>query len=178
MPQTLLALLAMMLTVLFSVQQQRHMASSRLDLVQDVLAIQVNGVATERLELIAAKAFDEETLDAGRRHSAGTTLTSTSGFGANEDTPENDVDDFDGYESELGRPLRDEAGNVVDTLRVDVRTSIEYVRKAATGTYEPTHLGMPSKFKRIRIEARTVNSMLPETVEITRVVSCGDSCTW
>lgn len=175
MPQTILALLALMVTVLFSVQQQRQVVDSRLDLIQDVLAIQLNGVATERLELVASKAFDEETTDPDARHTAASTLTAPTGFGANQDAPENDVDDFDGYENMIARPMRDESGTVIDSLRVQVTTEVEYVQKSS-GSYAAW--SSPTKFKRIRVKAETVNSMLPERAELTRIVSCGDACTW
>lgn len=64
MPQTLLALFALMLTSTFALQQSRHSLRVEMNMVQREAQVHARGVASEVFADIAGLAFDEATADA------------------------------------------------------------------------------------------------------------------
>lgn len=64
MPQTLMAILAMMTVTLASVYQQRSLLESRRAMLDDELEVMASGMALQSLEYIGTKSFDEATVNA------------------------------------------------------------------------------------------------------------------
>lgn len=61
MPQTLLALLALMLTSTFALQQSRHTLHTEMNMVRQEASTHARGVASEVFAEVASLAFDEAT---------------------------------------------------------------------------------------------------------------------
>ncbi len=64
MPQTLLAILGLMVTVLLSFSTQREVVSSQREMIANELEVMGTGIALEAMETIRTRAFDNATLDA------------------------------------------------------------------------------------------------------------------
>lgn len=64
MPQTLMAILAMMTVTLASLHQQRTLLESRRAMLDDEMEIMASGLALQTLEYIGTKSFDEATINA------------------------------------------------------------------------------------------------------------------
>lgn len=62
MPQTLMAILAMMTVTLASVHQQRTLVETRRAMLDDEMEVMASGIALQALEYIGTKAFDQATV--------------------------------------------------------------------------------------------------------------------
>lgn len=118
MPQTLLALLALILASLISYNQQRNSASSYRTMVQHEVEMAASGTLTHALELIGSRSFDEHSTPEGIHASQQVPdgeedFTQSSGFGGvgrgNDgcdlmgpyNTPEcDDIDDVHGLQNQ------------------------------------------------------------------------------
>lgn len=180
MPQTLLALLALVLASFLSFNQQRLSSRSHQNMVSSELELAATGLASEVIEMIGARAFDRTTAPE-KIHNAGGSVPSTpdgfspaSSFGNNPDcdllTPGNgascnDVDDvhWGGW-----RPARVDLahGRYLD---FEVRTSVFYVTSAESMEPAPS----PTLHKRVVMDVRTdlVPSAPDGILRVTRVLS-------
>lgn len=165
MSQTLFAILAMMLATLFSLQQHRHVMQAQINMIRTEVATQATGVATDRLEEIGAKAFDEQT-KGGTTLTAATSLTGPANFIL--DTPGDDIDDF--HNTQVTRYRTGDA----DTLSFQVETSISYVN--STNLYQESVT--PTKFKKATVRVWSLNLALPDTITLAQTYACGSACDW
>ncbi len=63
MPQTMLAILAMMLFSMFAVEQQQKVYLAQQTMIRQTVSIMLNGAAVERLEEIGSKGYDQTVVD-------------------------------------------------------------------------------------------------------------------
>ena len=183
MPQTLLALLALVLAALLSFTQQRATSRSYQTMVTNELELSASGTMMHAMELIAARAFDENSTPEGI--DANTLLPELANqmsvyahFGENDrgdagcdlmrpiNTPDcDDVDDLDG--------LRDVAVwlNLAsgDSIRFDVDIDVSYVADTSLATPSAVR----TLHKRVVLHARSPHlDYLPgNLLEIERVIS-------
>lgn len=61
MPQTLLAMLALMLATLLAINQQRMRVETQRAMLDDELEVMATGIALQSMEYIGTKAFDQQT---------------------------------------------------------------------------------------------------------------------
>jgi hypothetical protein len=185
MPQTLLALLALVLTSLIGYNQQRLQQRAYAGMIRDELEVAATGTGQNVIELVAARAFDEASvpatmnslnlLDVPREASAfslGTTFGPTDRGTAGCDlrdptlTPDcDDVDDVDGVSGRIDVDLGD--GRF---LPFDATLEVEYV----TGPADDAPVALvPTLHKRVHL---TMTSPLIEDgeraiVSVHRVIS-------
>ena len=63
MPQTMLAILAMMLFSLFAVEQQQKVYLAQHTMIRQTVLVMLNGASVERLEEIGSKGYDQTVVD-------------------------------------------------------------------------------------------------------------------
>lgn len=165
MPQTMLAILAMALATLVSVNQLRNSARTRMNMIRHEISSQATGVAVDRLDEIASMEFDENTI-------GGTLLTSaaelTAGPPFAPDTPANDIDDFHAV--------------TIDTFRVAGEHKL-YFRVESAVTYADESnpnvpVAGPTKMKKATVRVYSLTIPNPDTLRISQTFACGSSCTW
>ena len=165
MPQTMLALLGLMLVAQFTLQQHRDVLHGRMTTIKTELATIAASVAVERLERIVAMRFD----DAARE---GNPLTSPFGLtdpaAFRSDAPSDDVDDFDGSSIVVSRPVGS------DTLWFDVRTIVSYADELDPSAVANAR----TKLKKVTAIVSSRDIAFADTVRLERLVTCGSACTW
>ncbi len=185
MPQTLLALLALILSSLLVFNQQRLTIRSQTNMVTDEVELAAAGLASEIMEFVGAKSFDEETTPAAIYAQAGMVPTDPSAFsgsaafgatdrgieGCNFLDPAHtracdDVDDVDGIDwTHVDVDLA--AGR---TLGFDVRTQVYYV----DNTESMAPASAPTRHKRVVMDLRSDHVAGDEVdglLRVTRVIS-------
>src|SRR5688572_8633343 len=163
MPQTMLALLALVLTSLIGYNQQRMQRRAYEGMIRDELEVAATGTAQNVMELVAARAFDEGSVPATMRNAGlldvprSSELFVTSGaFGATDRgadgcdlrdpnvTPNcDDVDDVDGVTGRVDVDLGDNR-----SLPFDATLHVVYVTGPADGA--PVAL-VPTLHKRVTL---------------------------
>lgn len=169
MPQTLLALAAMMIATLFALNQQRGIMQTRMSVLRNEVQTAATGVAVDRLEEVRAMAFDEATKGEGKIFtSAG--LTSKPTF-TDDAPPIDDMDDFDGSYVERFRVWQQ------DTLWYGVETDVRYAEETAPETpiADPNQR---TKFKKATVRVYSLNVERIDTITISQSFSCGSKCAW
>lgn len=169
MPQTLLALVAMMMATLFALNQQRGIMQTRLTMVRNEVATAATGVAVDRLEEVRTMAFDEATKGEDKIF-ASSDLTSKPTF-TDDAPPIDDVDDFDASYVQRFRVWTS------DTLWYGVETSIVY----ATESQPDEPVADPNertKFKKATVKVYSLNVENVDTITISQSFSCGSKCAW
>ena len=63
MPQTMLAILAMMLFSMFAVEQQQKVFFAQQTMIRQTVSVMLNGASVERLEEIGSKGYDQTVVD-------------------------------------------------------------------------------------------------------------------
>jgi hypothetical protein len=173
--QTLYAIIAMMVMSLFAMQQQRHALRSQMDMIDQEINTIASSVATERLEEIGSKAFDEAT--AKEIITSKDELSPKSEFGKNKDAnTTNDMDDHDGTE--------------VTIVRTIGGSDLAFTTTATVDYTEDGNLDLPSanrsKYKIVTVTV-TVNEGLDEslysteglarkTITMSQTYACNSSC--
>lgn len=165
MSQTLLAILALMLATMFSVQQLRHTAFTQLSMIRSEIGTQSTGVAVDRLEEIGSMAFDEATVG-GVTITSSALLTTGAPFGL--DAPGNDIDDFDGATVDTFRL----AG--LDTLRFRIQSRVRYADPDDVGK----EVSGPTKVKKATVKVYSLDIVAPDTITLSQSYSCGSRCNW
>lgn len=165
MPQTMLALLGLMLVAQFTLAQFRDVLHSQLMMIETEARTIGASIAVEHLGRVAAMPFDDAT-KGGNTLETPSALTAPASFRA--DAPSDDVDDFDGSSRVAPRP----AGS--DTLWFDVRTDVSYADELNPNMIASS----PTKLKRIVATVSTRNVALADTIRLERLVSCGSACSW
>ena len=169
MPQTLLAICAVMLATFFAFQQQRSVLETRLEMVRNEVETAATGVAVDRLEEIGVMAFDEAT-KSGDKIFSSASLTSSAIFTVDA-PPIDDLDDFDGSYVERFRVYSG------DTLWYGVETGIEYADEsqpdlAIADPFQKT------KFKKATVTVYSLNVTKIDTLAVSQSYSCGSKCEW
>lgn len=166
MPQTLLALLALVLASFLTFNQQRLTARSHHNLVTDELELAAAGLASEIVAMIDGRSFDENSTpeaigDAdGDMPEGADAFTSGSTFGAADRGAEGcdllrpastpDCDDVDDVSSDEWRPVDIQLAHD-RTLPFEVRTQVYYVS-------DPESMAVsadPTLHKRVLIDVRS-----------------------
>jgi len=170
MPQSMLAVLALILFSLFAVQQQQRVYVTQNNMIRQAISGMLNGVAVERLEEIAATAYDQKVSDNETLTSA-SGLSSTAAFGPGNDAiAEDDVDDFHTATDTLYRAIG------TDSLGFVVYSEIQY---ASEGNPEqPATTGQRTKYKLVVVTARSLTLPDLSEVRVKQSVSCGSACQW
>ncbi len=169
MPQTLLALAAMMMATLFALNQQRGIMQTRMSMMRNEVATAATGVAVDRLEEVRSMAFDEATKGEGKIFSS-TELTSKPTF-TDDAPPIDDIDDFDGSSVERFRVW------MSDTLRYGVETVVAYAEEGSPDT-PISDPNQRSKFKKATVKVYSLDVEHVDTVSISQSFSCGSKCAW
>ena len=183
MPQTLLALLALVLASALVMNQQRLATQAQTRMVTDEMELAASGLVSDVMEFAEARSFDEATT-VEAIHASGTVPTSAATFsdaatfgatdrgtgGCNLLLPGlslacDDVDDLSGL---TWVPVEVLLANG-RTIPFTVRISVTYVTDATTQTVSL----LPTRHKRVSIYVRSpfVRRGISDLMEITRVVS-------
>lgn len=169
MPQTLLALAAMMMATLFALNQQRGMMQTRMSMMRNEVETAATGVAVDRLEEVRAMSFDEATKGEDKVFSS-SALTSKPTF-TDDAPPIDDIDDFDESYVERFRVWKS------DTLWYGVETAIAYALESAPDT-PITDPAQRSKFKKATVKVYSLNVEHTDTISLSQSFSCGSKCAW
>ena len=169
MPQTLLAICAVMLATFFAFQQQRSVLETRLEMVRNEVETAATGVAVDRLEEIGVMAFDEAT-KSGDKIFSSNSLTSRGVFTVDA-PPVDDLDDFDGSYVERFRVYSG------DTLWYGVETGIQYADEAQPDQAIADPF-VKTKFKKATVRVYSLNTTKVDTISISQSYSCGSKCEW
>ena len=168
MPQTLLALGAMMIATLFAFQQQQNVIQTRMQMLRNEVATAATGVAVDRLEEIRIMAYDEATKGEVEVTSPGA-LTAVPSFKL--DSPADDIDDFDDSYVKRFRAYAD------DTLWYGVESVVRYASEAnPEQSLSTTHA--PTKFKKATVRVYSLNVPKTDTIAISQSFACGSKCDW
>lgn len=163
MPQTILAVLALMMATTFALQQQRSILHTRAKLIRNEIAVQSTGVAETVLSEIGTRAFDQAT-------AGDSSLTSPSQLTPMPFTGSSvrmAIEDYDGQLLQRKRIFRG------DTLHFNVHIEIFYVQDdqvtPATGQ---------TKNKRAALTVYSTDITRPDTVHMSRAYTCYTKCAW
>lgn len=169
MPQTLLAIAAMMVATLFAFQQQRNVMETRMQMVRSEVVTNATGVAVDRLEEIGVMAFDDATKGEDKIF-ATSSLTSMLTF-TDDAPPVDDVDDFDGSIVERFRVYG------ADTLWYGVETRVRYASEAQPDA-EIVDPSQRTKMKKATVTVYSLNIPNIDTIRISQSYTCGSKCDW
>lgn len=169
MPQTLLALVAVMMASLFAFQQQRYVLDMRMDMIRNEIATQATSVAVDRLEEIRAMSFDEATKGENNITSQ-SDLTLKDHF-TDDAPPIDDVDDFDGATVQRFRVVG------TDTLWFEVTTQVAYAQEADPDA-TISDVSVRTKFKKATVWVHSLNTSVTDTIAVAQSVACGSKCKW
>lgn len=169
MPQTLLAIAAMMLATFFAYQQQRSVMQTRLDMVRNEIETAATGVAVDRLDEIGVMSFDDVT-KGGTEIASANLLTSSVTF-VNDAPPIDDIDDFD---NSVIQNFRVFAG---DTLWFGVEANVQYASEAQTdqAVADPAQR---TKYKMVTVKVYSLTIANVDTIALSQTFSCGTKCAW
>lgn len=169
MPQTILALAAIMMAALFSLNQQRGIMQTRMNMMRNEVMTSGTGIAVDRLEEVRSMAFDETT-KAEEKISSSAGLTSKPTF-TDDAPPIDDVDDFDGSYVERFRVWKS------DTLWYGVETAVVYASEAQPDT-PVADVYTKTKFKKATVKVYSLDIPNVDTITISQSFSCGSKCDW
>ena len=173
MPQTMLAVLSMVVTTIFAFNQHRNVLSTRLNMVREDMAIRSTGVAVDILEEIGSMSFDEATRDKIVASSSElTTLYSPGDLGQDQTSVEsggtNDIDDFNGAILDRYRELKGQ------NIGFRAESVVSYV-DPSDNTTEVTY---PTKLKKVMIKVYSTTIARPDTIYLSQLYACGSRCSW
>ncbi len=177
MPQTMLAVLSMVVTTLFAFNQHRSVLSTRLNMVREDMAIRSTGVAVDILEEIGSMSFDEATRD--KIVASSSELTSVQRLSIHEVTEQteqtsvesggtNDIDDFNGALMDRYRELNGK----------DIGFRAESVVSYIDPMDNITEVSYPTKLKKVTIKVYATNIARPDTIYLSQLYACGSRCSW
>ena len=170
MPQTMLAILAMMLFSMFAVEQQKKVYLAQQAMIRQTVSIMLNGASVERLEEIGSKGYDQTVVDSETLSSSTDLSSPDTEFGpGNDHTPEDDLDDFHAAVDTVYRAIGAHSLGFVIESEVEYASEFDPEQPAAPGT--------KTKYKLVTVTARSLT--LPDLeVRISRSFSCGSACQW
>lgn len=118
--------------------------------------IKGNSLASDLMEEILSKSFDENSTNTGPIGDAGKTLPENLGPEAGETRAS--FDDIDDYNGHTESPPQTQQGQVItDFPNFTRKVEVFYVQGGGSGDYD-TPLGIVSHFKKIRVTAEGTNS--------------------
>jgi hypothetical protein len=165
MPQTMLALLAMLVVMMLTVSQYQNAVHVRKNIVRNEVSMQTTGVAVDWLERIGSEAFDEAVAD-GSVITSPNQLTEGPPFAA--DFQENDIDDFHGVSK--------------DTMRVVNGREIWFHLQSSIAYADPEDpekvVAWRTKAKKATVRAWSTSIANPDTVVLSQTFTCGTRCDW
>ncbi len=164
MPQTLIAVIAMAMASLVSFQQHRSVLEQRMNSIRGSLAVRSTAVATDKLEEIGAKAFDQATVTGAIASSALLNPITEVSIASVLD----DVNDYHGLIQDEKREV-----NGVESS-FEVRTLVAYVSEMDG----QTTVGYPTRLKKVTVKVVPDGLARPDTIRISEVLSCGVRCAW
>lgn len=167
MPQTILAVLAMMVAILIANQQNRGALQAQLSRIRGDIAVHATSVAEDMLSEVGAKAFDENTVGNSRAEGP-SYLTPESNFGPNQEAAGgNDIDDFHGEALLKTRTLD------TGTLSFQVEVKISYADENDT----EKEVAGPTRVKKASLRVYSLDVSNPDTIRLSQSFSCGGKCT-
>lgn len=168
MPQTILALFALVCATYYASTRQRVIVEDQLRLIWNEIELIEASVAVDRLEEVSSKEFDHATVGSVTLTSA-SSLTAVGNLGwAGEAGLEDDVDDFHNVADTLTRKAGD------GTLRFRVMTTVTYGLESAPETPATS----PTKVKTVTATVTSIDVAVPGTVTMKRSFTCGAECNW
>ena len=180
----MLALFAIGIVMLLSLQQARHAMRTQTEKVDIEVTTMATQVGIDRLNEMRLLAFDEVTKD-GRITSA-SELSSLlplpsdpehlfdsfperrAAHSAGPDVEADDLDDFDAVTNTVSRTTR------LDTLRFSVDSVVGYVLDTSLGTTST----VPTGFKKVFIRVTALGIQPAVSVTLSQLYSCGTRCAW
>lgn len=169
MPQSLFAIAAMSILSLFVFQQKQSAIYTQRAMVEGAVAVMSNGVAVERLSEIRTMNYDQAARDYGVLDAA-SSLTRASDFGPNQDTPNDDLDDFDGAVADVERVIG------TNTLTFRVESKVAYADESDPSSEAKT--STPTKYKMVTVKVYSLDLADADTVQISQSFSCKEACQW
>lgn len=170
MPQTLLALLAIVLASFLALSQARSGQNTARRLEAADVQMLAADAALEHLAVLEQRPFDEGVKSAYISSIAGLTPVVNGAFvRIGGDPPGDDLDDAHNTSVTTARVVR--SGQAGVQIRTDV--TVAYVSEA-DGT---TASLVPTRFKRVTITARALDASA-DPVVLTQLFACGSFCTW
>jgi len=166
MPQTLLALFALVCATYYTSTRQRVIVDDQVRLIYNEVELIGASVAVDRLEEISSKEFDQATIGSPTL-TAASQLTATASFGK-EAGDNNDIDDFQNGVDTLLR----KAGTA--TLRFRVQTTVAYGAETSPETVSTAS----TKVKTVTATVRSLDVVVPSSVTLKRSFTCGSDCAW
>lgn len=177
MPQTLLALLALMTATTMSLTWQRDTIRAQMNTIEDELQIEARGVANEVFETVANLPFDENTPPSAPIAKSTTDLSPEWRFGSDRHWGDTSVDDIDDYHNMRPSTIIRTVTNPLDGTDVDVRfeitAKVDYVSDDSGDELKSTG-GVRTFYKRFEVQ------ILPkigyadasrDTIRVSRVFS-------
>ena len=174
--QTLYAIIAMMIMSLFAMQQQRQALRVQMDMIDQEINTIASSVATERLEEIGSKAFDQATTN-GNTITSASALAPTSEFGVNMDADTNDdLDDFEGSQVMVVRSI---GGS---DLLFTTSSTVQYV---TAGNLDQVSSSQ-TKYKMVTVTVTvsdeldeslySVEGLMRKTITMSQTYACNSAC--
>ncbi len=178
MPQTMLALLALMIAMTLSFNTQREVIHSQREMIANELEVMATGIALRTMETIRTRAFDEAVVgDLYGMHATSSfeeAPFNTDGepghackvFDAGGDTCD-DIDDFHGLEATI--PFE------MDTLSIpfDVRVEVHYVGGDLSASGTKTYQKEVTVYVQDALSA-SARPFLTRPIHLSRVFAYGD----
>lgn len=166
MPQTILAILAMVVATLFAHQQQRNYLHTQIKAMRNEVALQGTAVAEDVLGEIGAMAYDRETakLSDGQKLNSPYELTSLP-FEAQDPLA---IEDFHDQTLDRQRVFR---GN---TLHFKVEVDVAYVDPVDMETEQTSQ----TKAKKATATVYNTDIKQPVKIRVSRSYTCGSKCDW
>lgn len=167
MPQSILAMLALLMATTFVMQQQRSTLHTRTQLIRNEIALQSTGVAESVLSDIGTKAFDQETekLDEEETLTDPDELTDEVDFDGSGVRVA--VEDYHNQTLTRKRPFR------ADTLEFTVEVEVTYVKDD-----QETPVDNQTKNKMATVTVRSTDINNPVESRISRSYTCLSKCNW
>lgn len=169
MPQTLIAIMSMMVASLFAYNQHRSTLSMRMGMVNQDMEIRTTSVAVDLMEEIGSMEFDEATKSGILTSPLDLVFNSLLG-GLLNPGETGGIDDIDDYDGVVLQRTRMHNGH---TLQFTAEAQVEYVNEDGTSTS-----GVPSKFKKVELSVVSDDIAFSDTVRIEQIFACGGKCDW
>lgn len=166
MPQTILAVLALMCATYYANTRQRAIVEDQVRMIQNEVELIGASVAIDRLEEISSKSFDQATV--GDVTLTSSNLLTGSGSFGKEAGDNNDIDDFHNGVDTLMRV----AGT--STLRFRVASTVAYGNENAPETVSATR----TKVKTVTATVTSLDVTVPAAIVLKRSFTCGAECAW
>ncbi len=184
MPQSFLALGAIVIVTFLSLQQTRHATHTQIDKIDIDVTTMATQIAVDRLDEMRLLAFDEATK--GDRIWLASQMTTLLPFssdpehlfesfperraahGTGPDVAHDDLDDFDAATHTVVKSTQE------GTLQFSVDTVVGYVQNDSIGA----NSSVPTNIKKAFVRVTAVGVQPVASVTISQIFSCGSPCAW